>query len=787
MSGSHEVFMKKKMKAKTLLLWAVAMAHVVNTNAAAETELVPSDKDKQVQDTIKMYQIDEIIITSNTKETNDYRNLPGAISLISPQVIVQQQVSSMRDLSALVPNLHIPEYGSKMSSAIYLRGTGNRSTGEAVGLYVDNVPYLEKSAFDFDLTDIAHIEVLRGPQGTLYGRNAMGGIINIHTINPFDFQGNKASLSYGNYGQLAARFSHYSMLTDELGISAGVRYDRHDGFFVNLFDGKKMDEEESVGGHVRVEYRPSDALKMSLRYAMDYADQGAFPYGVLDPKTGKVGSPNQNTPGAYNRQTHTASYALQYINDHFTLSSTTGYQWMDDEMRMDSDYSPLAVFDITQKQRSNSLSQELTLKGNTESNYHWTLGAYGFYKNLHTSTPITMGEVGVKTMLQAGFDKIPPHVGKLTVLDNSLCMTNDFKMPSYGIALYHESTYNFDCGLSITGGIRAEYEKQSLTYDGRADLNVSFETKIPNLSGNYTSSPRLFEDISHDFWQVSPKLAVKYDFNDDTHIYASVAKGHKTGGYNIQMANELLQTALQTNLMEQIMPKRAGGNALTMEQVSMFDPEHSWNYEVGARSELVDNRLKVEATLFLMDVSDLQMTKFTPAGDGRMVVNAGETLSYGAELSLTARLMEQLTLNANYGYAHSEFKNYDREVVKKDGSIEVISYKGNIVPYTPAHTLNASLNYIRPLQNMWLDQCYLTVGMNGAGKIYWNEENSASQNFYAMLNARVGVRKGLVSFGLWGRNLTDTQYAAFYFESFGQKLAQAGRPLQAGAEISLSF
>ena len=157
-------------------------------------------------DTIRTYNIDEVILTSSTKETNDLRTLPAAVSILSPQQIAGRQIDALMDISSLVPNLFIPDYGAKLTSAVYIRGIGARSSGQSIGMYVDNVPYLDKSTFDFELTDIQRIEVLRGPQGTLYGRNAMGGIVNVYTLSPFDFQGKRVldlGCGYGWHCQYA--------------------------------------------------------------------------------------------------------------------------------------------------------------------------------------------------------------------------------------------------------------------------------------------------------------------------------------------------------------------------------------------------------------------------------------------------------------------------------------------------------------------------------------------------------------------------------------------------------
>jgi len=131
-------------------------------------------------DTIKLLNLNEVIVTSSTKETNQFKQIPAAASIVTPQAISGRQITAIKDITAYVPNLYIPNYGSKMTSAIYLRGIGTRASGQSIGLYVDDMPYFDKSTFDFELSDIQRIEVLRGPQGTLYGRNAMGGIINIY-------------------------------------------------------------------------------------------------------------------------------------------------------------------------------------------------------------------------------------------------------------------------------------------------------------------------------------------------------------------------------------------------------------------------------------------------------------------------------------------------------------------------------------------------------------------------------------------------------------------------------
>ena len=153
-------------------------------------------------DTIKTIRLGQVDVYS-PKETN-LQNAPVSSTLLDAEKISQSQVFSIKDISGVVPNFYIPDYGSAMSCSPYVRGVGSRNSGQSIALYVDNVPYPEKSAFDFELYDLAQIEVLRGPQGTLYGRNSMGGIVNMYTLSPLNYQGTRVSLTAGNYGMMQA-------------------------------------------------------------------------------------------------------------------------------------------------------------------------------------------------------------------------------------------------------------------------------------------------------------------------------------------------------------------------------------------------------------------------------------------------------------------------------------------------------------------------------------------------------------------------------------------------------
>jgi outer membrane receptor protein involved in Fe transport len=216
-----------------------------------------------------------------------------------------------------------------------------------------------------------------------------------------------------------------------------------------------------------------------------------------------------------------------------------------------------------------------------------------------------------------------------------------------------------------------------------------------------------------------------------------------------------------------------------VEEIITYKHEYSWNYEMGAHLNFLDGKFVADAALFYIDCTDQQLTVF-PGGTttGRMMTNAGRTRSYGAEVALNGKVASGLDLSLSYGYTNAKFVKYN------NGQAD---YKGNFVPYVPQNTLNATASYTFYRVGNCLDRLSFRAGYNGIGKIYWNEENSISQNFYSLLNASIHAQKGAFSLELWGKNLTGTDYNAFYFVSVGNTFFSAGKPANYGVTLSVEF
>lgn len=730
----------------------------------------------EAKDTLYTQLRNDIVVLSSTKETNSLKSLPAAVSVFSPKNLAGMQIQSMKDLSAIVPNFYVPNYGSKMTSPLYIRGIGARTGSQTVSLYVDNVPYFNPSAFDCELYDIQRIEVLRGTQGTLYGRNSMGGIINIYTFSPLTYQGTNASVSGGSHGYFAGNASHYRNLSNNVGIAVSGYYKRDNGYFKNVYKNKKADDSENAGGRVKLSWQITPNLYAQYSGSFDFTLQGAFPYIKEGEKY-----VNFDGPSSYKRRLVTNGVTLQYTQPKYTITSVTGYQFLNDDMYMDQDYTPAQIFRINQKQRQNSLSQEVVIKSNTKSNYQWSNGIFGFYDNQKTISPVLLLEDGIKSMVQVGLDKlasINPYFPITKITDSQINLDGVYRKPTYGGAIFHQSTFNNILetpGLSFTLGLRLDYEKTELKYDAHTGTNITRQPQIPAGAPIVTArvDTLINGKASNDYIELLPKFVLKYDINKQSYVYFSVSRGYKTGGHNVQAFADFLSSALQTSIVN------PSAKAPDINKLITYDPEFSWNYELGGSIDVIKNTLSANFALYYIDVKDVQISQFVKTQQGRITTNAGKAVSQGVELGMKLRPCNGFFLYANYGFADARFKDY-----KDDKG----NYFNNHIPFAPKQTLSfgGTISYNFRNTNL-LDRITFDSYFSGAGKIYWTEVNDKGQSFYGTVNARMAVEKGPFELEFWGKNIFDREYNAFYFELMNNSFIQKGKPSRWGATLRVKL
>jgi len=736
------------------------------------------------KDSTNSVKIKDIIITASPKESKFLRQLPITVSTISQHDIQASQINSLKSINGIVPNLFIPDYGSKLTSAIYIRGIGSRINTPSVGLYVDNIPYIDKSAFDFNFSDIESIEVLHGPQSTLYGRNAMGGLIKLYTKSPFAYQGTDLKLSAGTYNSYSASLTHYHRVSDKFAFSAGGFYDKSGGFFNNAYLNKKADPFSNAGGRIRSIWLPKENLKFDLNVSYDYSDQGGYPYAKYDSSTGKIGDVSTNRESSYYRGLLNAGLNISYQAKDFTMSAVTGFQNLKDRMYMDQDFTAKDYYAGIQKQKQNTISEEITFRSNSNKRYEWTNGVFGFYQSQKTYSPIYFEQDGI-SMIQTAMDyAMAQSPVKVKLTDSEMPIYGNYDTPTLGAAVFHQSTYNdlFIKGLSATVGLRLDYEKQKITHQTTGTMHATM-----TMYGQTMDASRPVDingTVKDDYLQLLPKFALKYDLNSNgsNNIYASASKGYRAGGYNFQMFADLAESQLTgSSSSSSTLTDNDVKNAIT------YKPEYTWSYEVGTHLSLLNNKLQADVAGFYMDTKDQQIVRFADSGLGRMTVNAGHSASYGAETNIRAIITNAFSMNASYGYTHATFKDYTANEKNQAQQIVSVNYDGNYVPMVPQNTFLLGGEYAFTFENSFINKLILYAQYNGVGKIYWTEKNDLSQNFYGILNGKIGIVMNKVQVDFWGRNLTDKSYATFGFVSSSNTFMQKGKPLQVGVDLRCRF
>ena len=789
-------------------------AGVTVISAATPAYSMPKEETAEApKDTTRVIDIEEVIVIATPKENNRLRQQPLSATSFSQGDMRNNSVTSVKSLSGLVPNLFIPDYGSKLTTSVYVRGIGSRINTPAVGLYVDNIPFIDKSAFDFNYSDIERIDVLRGPQGTLYGRNTMGGLIRVFTKSPFSYQGTDISLGAATYNNYKASINHYHRISDKFAFSAGAFYEHEGGFFENVArNNEKIDKGDEVGGRMRAIWLPKDNLKLDFTVNYEYSNQGGYPYQLTSLSEtdiyyqdlkGDLGKVAYNNECGYMRHLLNGGLNLEHQADNFILSSVTGFQYLKDEMNLDQDFTRKNVYTMSQRQNSKTISEEIVLKSKPGRRWQWTTGVSGFYQWLDTEGPVTFHEDGISSLMENNVNGIFKKIKEekpmmpdmsLDITDENILIGGNFKSPMLSTGIYHQSTINdiiFE-GLSFTAGLRMEYERYWLDYNSNTNINFDFKIAVmPMPFKGLNTSPKVNGNISHDYIQLLPKFALQYDFNKSNNIYASVSKGYRSGGYNIQMFSEIVQGEMINGMIAVLdekshgMVSQMGGDKIphyefNIQETTMYKPEYSWNYEIGSHMTMFDGRLQADVAAFYMDTHDQQISRFAASGLGRITVNAGKSRSIGGELALKAQITDAFSLNGNYGYTHATFTDY---VVSDE-----VNYNGNYVPFVPQHTFNIGGQYIfRMKRGAWLDNIMLNANYKGAGRVYWTEQNNAYQNLYGTLNGRISLNKGNGQIGIWINNALNTKYQAFYFESMNRGFAQMGRPMQIGVDLRCRF
>ena len=725
----------------------------------------------QVRDTIS-----GSVVTSSVKRESFVSDIPG-VSTFLMRRIEERGIASPKNLSAVVPGLNIPDYGTSMTSTIYVRGLGSRMDNPVIGLYVDDVPIIDKNCYDFSFTDIRRIDFLHGPQGTLYGRNSMLGVLSVETLSPTAYQGTRGIIEYGSASTLSAKLSAYK---GRFGLTAA--YGHTDGFFINEYDGSNCGLSDSFSARARFVGGVGKASLDNI-LTVSYIDQTGYPYRKL--MAGELLPVDYNDKSGYRRFFLMDGFRLKTEWRNWKISSVTSFQTLFDSMDMDQDFTPKSMFTLNQIQEQVAFTQEFIFKPKTHTVW-WDsqTGLFAMVKLNKMSAPVRFLKDGIKSLILDNADSgIPQELGRLNIQEENFLIYSDFDIALGNVAAYHESYFNTG-RWTFTAGLRLDFEASRMRYDSGSDIHFIVS---PAMSEYIPFSTKVDGTETVRYAQLQPKLSVSYDATSERmrskglnmSLLASVSEGYRSGGFNTQIFSDVLQRKMMLGMMESLGVHLDGKGDLSTDGLT-YKPEICLNYEIGGKFRMrsAGHILESFFTAYRVDCRNQQMTVFPYGnGTGRMMANAGRSRSLGVEAE-ASWMWKGLSVSFAGSLMDARFVDYD------DGRND---WSGNRIPYSPESTLYLRCGHKFLTRGRFLRSVSLNADINRSGRIYWNEAGDISQSPYSLIGADVRLTTSKAELWLRGQNLTGTEYSVFYFKSVGNSFFQAGKPRRFTIGLSINL
>ena len=721
-------------KAKyTLEISAVGYASVKK-----EVDLTTSQESLRIQLVESIRQLDAVIVTAEKKE-DDIQKIPSSISNISSQQVEQYRLWNSKDITAIAPNLYSANPGDNRN-VTSIRGVTTTSYDPAIATYIDGVNQFNLDTYIAPIFDVERIEVLRGPQGTLYGRNAMGGVINIITKEPTNTLHGFGEINVGSYGQQRYTLGvRTPVVANKLFLGVAGMYDQSDGYYDNTYTNSDFDKKHSFTGNYYLKYLATSRLSFTLNVKNhSNRNNGAFALAP-DPETAfsKPFEVEQNALTTLIDNTFNTSLNIQHAGSVANFTSLTTYQsnhrYYEDPI--DGDFSPADIITIINnygKDWNNVKvwTQEFKFTSSPSSSpWQWTAGTYLFHQNSPNKQATHFGDNGDLFGAQ-------PNTSVL----------NTTEAKSKGIAFYGQAIFSINKYLDVTFGARYDYEskKQRVLGEYLADPDPTpiFETQ-PDTSA--TASYNAF----------SPKLGLTYNISEDHHLYGVYSRGYRTGGFT-QLSADPSQPPLY-----------------------QYKPEFSNNLEIGLKNNIFHNRVKLNISAFYIKVIDAQVPTLVLPEALTVTKNAGKLTSQGFEIEISATPAKALQIDYSFGYTDA---TYDELTVPNQGG--EVNLAGNRQVFTPEKTAMLAAQFSPQITEWQSLKLVLRGEAFRIGEQYFDLANTIEQNAYSLYNARAGVSGRNFELMFWIRNISDKRYISYAYDFGGTHL---GDPMNSGITLKAMF
>ncbi len=662
-------------------------------------------------------QLDTITVTAEKREGN-IKDIPSSISVVNDVLLDDLKMDSVQDVSTVIPNLYVTDTGEDESFASMRGIKGSMGGSPVVGIYVDDV--YTSFGLDMVLMDVERIEVLRGPQGTLYGRNSEAGIINVVTKQTTEEWEGKVFADIGSFDSYKGAFVVSGPLTETLGVRGAFQYKESDGWFENQWnDSDEGGRKEVYNGRLGLSLAASEALNFRLIYDLSRRNNPQYAnFAPINQPGDLRKNLNVDYMGEAEKDADTLSLHGQYDFGGCRLVSITAYDKEVSKMSNDLDFMPFDMMKLDIDRDVETFSQELRLvSAQDDEPLQWLVGAFFLHEERDNSIDTWMN------FMNMGMG-VPGET-----------LRSSGELATTGAALFGEATYTFLDRLHLTLGLRYDREEQEFDYRRPQCRPTLTWMGYGPVSGT--------QKDTHEAWL--PKVSLRYDVTSDISSYVSASRGFRSGGYN-----------LMDNL----------GVA--------FEPEFTWNYEVGIKTSFLDNRFQCNAAVFYIDWTDMQVEIPVPGSGGAVFYtdNAAEANARGAELEFAARLIQGLELFGGIGYTKAEYDSY---------SSGTNVYDGKTVIDVPEMTCHLGGIY-RHDSGFFTSLVYRHVG-----DVTIDIANTHKQKDYGLLNGKIGYEGDFFDAYVYARNIFDEEYTTRQFEVNNAWLGRAGEPLTVGVNIAFRF
>jgi len=678
------------------------------------------------------FQLPPLVVTAQ-KEPADPQALPLSLTTVAKPTLQNAGINIVSEAGAYGPNLQFTEFTARKLSNARFRGIGSSPANPSITTFFDGVPQLNANTSSIDLVDVDQIEFVRGPQSALFGRNALGGLINVTSVRPSlsTWSGN-LSVPFANSDARDVRGSVSGpLVANTLGMGVSLQYGRRDGYTVNDITGNDLDSRSAFAGKGQLLWTPMRSWETRVIINGERDRDGDYALSDL----GGLRRNPYHTARDFEGFTHRDIFGTTILNRHegsgLTLSATTGFLKWKTVDSTDLDYTPLPLitrdnaeesFQFTQEVRvANAVNAPIDLSDSVA--LKWQGGVFFFTQNYEQNATRNFSAGVLSPFLPFPVTQTSPQAD----------------LDDLGIGLFGQGVVTVSERLDLTAGLRFDHEQKDAT------LNVFFTPAI---------APPQQTIADEGFSNVSPQFAAAFHLQPNRTVYFSVANGYKAGGFN----------------------------AASPPGTELYGEEHTWNFEGGVKTMWANGRVAANAAVFHIDWEDMQLNLPNLFVPGEFyIANVGGATSSGVEFELNARVLPNVDVFGGIGYTKAEFKD--------DSISGGLLVAGNTVPYTPDYTGSLGVQLSRNLsQGATL---YGRAEATFTGGFKYDDLNTEGQDAYSLANFRAGLRGRLVFVEGWIRNAFDTNYipVAFAYGALAPSgfIAEMGRPRTFGISAGVGF